>query len=120
MLHWMPLQPVALPVPGQPCGCVAPHTPGVFPPGSGGQLMPQSSEPPQPSPIVPQYCPPPFGAVQLPFVQLVGTHTLFGLQVCPAGQSPQGSVPPQPSPTVSQKCVVPTVHAMGVHTLVSP
>jgi hypothetical protein len=50
------------------------------PPGSGGQLIPQSSEPPQPSPIVPQYWPP-LEAVQLPFVQLVGTHTLFALQV---------------------------------------
>jgi hypothetical protein len=76
----MPLQPVLLPVPGQTFGCIAPHTPGVVPPAAAGHVMPQSSEPPQPSPIVPQYWPP-FCAWQVPFVQFVGTHTLLGLQV---------------------------------------
>jgi hypothetical protein len=63
--------------------------------------MPQSKLPPQPSPMVPQYWPP-LAAVQVPFVQLAGMHTLFALHTWPEGQSPQGKDPPQPSPTVPQ------------------
>jgi hypothetical protein len=39
----------------------------------------QSKLPPQPSPMVPQYWPP-FAAVQLPFTQFAGMHTLVALQ----------------------------------------
>jgi hypothetical protein len=65
---------------------------------------PQSSVRPQPSPIVPQYRPPP-AATQVPGVQLVGAQvfaTPAPPQVEPAGQSPHWSVPPQPSPIVPQ------------------
>ena len=57
--------------------------------------------PPQPSPMVPQYCPP-LAAAQVAGLQLAGTHTFLALQVWPDGQSPQGSALPQPSPIVPQ------------------
>ena len=60
---------------------------------------PQSSDRPQPSPIVPQYLPPP-AALQVPGVQLVGAQvfaTPAPPQVEPAGQSPHINVPPHPS-----------------------
>ena len=109
----MPLHaPPAVPVPGQ--------TPSVHTPASG-HASPQSSAAPQPSPIVPQYCPP-FVAVQVPFVQFAGTHTLFGLHTSPGGQSPQGSELPQPSPTVPQNWLPALPHVSGTqpactHTL---
>ncbi len=69
-----------------------------------GQLVPQLSEPPQPSPIVPQYWTP-FEAVQLPGVQLGSPHRYEvprPPQVAGVLQPGQVMVPPQPSPIVLQ------------------
>ena len=55
----------------------------------GAVQPPQSSVPPQPSPIMPQYLPPP-AVLQVSGVQLAGTHRP-PLQVWPAGQAPQSS-----------------------------
>ena len=94
----MPVQPAA--VPGQTLG--TPGTPHAPPSGQPGG---QSSTPPQPLPIRPQYCPPPGG------VQVAGTHagsppqTLVRPpppQVAAPVQPPQSSVPPQPSPITPQ------------------
>jgi hypothetical protein len=85
------------PVPGQML--FAPQTP------PSGHAIPQSLVPPQPSPMTPQYCPPP-GVVHAKGTQLAGTQT-FGFcaapQVPPAGQVPHEIEPPQPSPMVPQK-----------------
>jgi hypothetical protein len=65
---------------------------------------PQSSWPPQPSPTVPQYCPPPAG-LQVALVQLVWAHTLAMPAVphsLPVGHAPQSSDPPQPLPITPQ------------------
>jgi hypothetical protein len=64
---------------------------------------PQSSEPSQPSPIVPQYWPP--LNVHETFVQLGLPHTplTFAPHAVPIGQVvPQSVPPPQPSPIVPQ------------------
>src|SRR5262249_39055563 len=74
--------------------------------------MPQSMVPPQPSPIVPQYWPPP-GAVHVPFVQLAGWQTLARPpppHTPPSAQAPHWSVPPHPSPIVPQKVSPPRPH----------
>jgi hypothetical protein len=79
-----------------------PQTPVTFaPPQVCGvlQLM-QSSDPPQPSPIMPQYCPPPATA-QVSGVQPAGTHRP-PLQTCPLAHIPQSTERPQPSPIVPQ------------------
>src|SRR4029077_49174 len=67
---------------------------------------PQLRTPPQPSPMVPQYCPP--IGVQVAFTQ-VGSLQTFATpapQVPPFGQVMQSSVPPQPSPMMPQKRIV--------------
>jgi hypothetical protein len=64
---------------------------------------PQFSEPSQPSPITPQYCPP--AKVQEIFVQLVLPQMPATLapHAVPAGQVvPQLVAPPHPSPIVPQ------------------
>jgi hypothetical protein len=87
-----------------------------MPPGHEGQ----SSTPPQPFPIRPQYWPPPIG-LQVIAVQLVGAHTPgtppapHVIWTLPAAQSPHASVPPQPSPMVPQYCVVADLHVSGTH-----
>ena len=80
----------------------APPEPQAAPPG---QAAGQSSTPPQPLPMRPQYWPPavPLG-LQVMGVQLVAAHTpgMLPPQVDPAGQSPHTSAHPQPSPMVPQ------------------
>src|SRR5258708_4708199 len=81
--------------------CSTPPPPQVWPVGHAGH----SSWPPQPSPTVPQYCPP--AELHVPLVQLLLPHTL-GTPAAPheepAGQSPQSVCPPQPLPTMPQYC----------------
>ena len=98
-----PLQPPVvmlgqtLGTPAVPSGCAPPQDPI-------GQVVGQVSVPPQPSPIVPQYWPPPAG-VQVIFLQLGSPQTLatpWPAHVAGAGQVPQSSDPPQPSPMVPQ------------------
>ena len=94
---------------GVQLAAVAPQTPVMPPPPqvSAPEQAPQSSVPPQPSPIEPQYCAPP------PALQVAGTQPDFTqtppLQVCPLGQSPQATEPPQLSPIVPQYCADPAV-----------
>src|SRR5690242_10712397 len=79
-----------------------PHTPAVPPPPQVSGLVqpPQSSEWPQPSPMVPQYLP--VACWQVMAVQgPAGVQTL-AVQSWPVGQAPQESVLPQPSPMVPQ------------------
>ena len=68
---------------------------------------PQSTEPPQPSPTMPQYLP--FACVQLRRVHAPESGAKpqrFGMpsppQLWPAGHPPQSIWPPQPSPTMPQ------------------
>jgi hypothetical protein len=100
--------PLTQPWRTQPAGAGVPHTAATPPPP---QLVPAGQEPqvkapPQPSPIVPQYC-------ALPLVQLVATQPAGGgvphtpgippaPQLVPAGQAPQVTAPPQPLPMVPQ------------------
>src|SRR3954454_23266448 len=93
----------------QPAGGGVPQTPGTPPPPQVcpvGQAALQVRVPPQPSPMVPQYCAPPDwqvsrmqpaggGAPQIP-------ASPPPPQLCPAGQVPQSMVLPQPSPTSPQ------------------
>src|SRR5678816_4605254 len=88
-LHWIPVQP---PVPGtlgQTPACAP--VPQAMPPGQAGQ----SSAPPQPLPMRPQYWPPPIGlqviGVQFVAVQTPGTPPPPHVE--PAAQSPHVSVP---------------------------
>ena len=86
-------------IPGQTPACAP--VPHAMPPGQAGQ----SSTPPQPLPMRPQYWPPPVGLQVIIVVQLVGAQTPdtpAPPQVDPAAQSPHASVPPQPSPMVPQ------------------
>src|SRR4029078_315288 len=79
-----------------PVGGAAPHVPI-------GQVMGQVKVPPQPSPIVPQYWPPPVG-LQVIFLQLGSPHTLatpWPPQVAGDVHAPQSIDPPQPSPMVA-------------------
>src|SRR5262245_26974483 len=106
----MPVQPP--PVPGTPGQAFAtpiePHTP-LF-----GQVVGQSSAPPQPSPILPQYWPPVLG-VQVIGTQFAGVHR-FGRtapQTWPVGHAPQLTVPPQPSPMSLQKRAPEDSHAVA-------
>src|SRR6186713_3166837 len=97
LLIWQARPVHGPPVPGMPgqTPACAP-VPQAIPPG---QVVGQSSVPPQPLPMRPQYCPPPIG-LQVIGVQLVGAQTPWTPappQVDPAAQSPQVSVPPQPS-----------------------
>src|SRR5688572_9876384 len=87
----------------------APHTLArPAPPQVNGALQaPQSSVPPQLSPITPQYLLPP-AMLQVSGVQLAATQ-MRPEQVWPAGHAPQLSARPQPSPIVSQYWVVPDV-----------
>jgi hypothetical protein len=80
-----------------------PHTPGMPPPPQvSDPVQLQSSAPPQPSPILPQYRPP-LGIVQVRGAQLACTHTPEAVQLLVAPQAPQSSARPQPSPIVPQK-----------------
>src|SRR5436190_558913 len=84
-----------------------PHTPAMLaPPQVWGalQLM-QSSGPPQPSPIIPQYWPPP-AIAQVSGMQPAGTHSP-PLQTWPPAQAPQSSERPQPSPIGPQYLTAP-------------
>src|SRR6476646_8785869 len=96
-LHWIPVHPPVPGTPGQTPACAP--VPQAMPPGQAGQ----SSTPPQPLPMCPQYCPPPIGlqviGTQLASVQTPGTPPPH---VEPAPQSAHVSVPPQPSPIVPQ------------------
>jgi hypothetical protein len=89
------------------------------------QSVPQLSEPPQPSPTVPQYWPPAAG-LQVIFEQLVPpTHMLLLPHPQPlpdAEQSvPQLSELPQPSPTIPQYWPPAAgLQATGVHIPVGP
>jgi hypothetical protein len=85
----------------QTCAVRAPHT------WPAGHVLPQSTVPPQPLPMTPQYWP-------FACVQLIGVHApesgaaphTFGVpappQVWPPEQPPQSIEPPQPSPTTPQ------------------
>ena len=102
LLIWQASPVHGPPVPGTPgqAPACAP-VPHAMPPG---QVDGQSSTPPQPLPMRPQYWPPPIG-VHVIGVQLVGAQTPGTPpppQVDPAAQSPHASVPPQPSPIVPQ------------------
>ena len=78
-----------------------PHAPGTYAPQVWGALQPwQSREAPQPSPILPQYWPPPATA-QVSGVQFAGTHSP-PLHTWPVPQLPQSSARPQPSPILPQ------------------
>ena len=89
--------------------------PQVSPPG---QALPQSMVPPQPSPILPQYCPPPAG-VQVSFLQPGSPQTPGWVppaappQIAGAAQVPQSRVPPQPSPTTPQNREPPALQVRG-------
>src|SRR5262249_48411795 len=79
-----------------------------------GQVVPQSVEPPQPSPILPQEATP-------DCVQLVLGARFGARQMCVSGsqrarpmQPPQSSWWPQPSPTVPQYWPPVNVHVAGV------
>ena len=98
--HWSPVQPPPVDEPGQTLA--VPPAPQVMP----LVQLPQLSTPPQPLPIVPQYCPP--IGVQVTGVQLGSTQRLAtppDPQAMPPGQLPQSSVPPQPSPIFPQYSV---------------
>src|SRR5664280_874870 len=114
-LHWMPVHPV--PVPGHTFGeLLAPQTPAL------GQVVPQSSERPQPSPIVPQYWPP-LAAVQPLATQFGSKHKLLmppPPQTPPFAQVPQSRLPPQPSPIVPQYWPpVVAQEVMGTHPVLT-
>jgi len=100
---------------GQTLGTAA-GPPGRVPPQVPiGQVVGQFSVPPQPSPIVPQYWPPP-ASVQVIFLQLGSPQTLatpWPPQVAGAVQFPQSSDPPQPSPIMPQYREVPTLQVVG-------
>src|SRR5499427_3881190 len=79
-------------------------SPPQAPPLGQGSL--QSSAPPQPSPMRPQYTGPFMGAHDGMGVQLTGAQTLSmprPPQVPPLGQAPQSMLPPHPSPTTPQR-----------------
>ena len=86
---------------GAPQTLAMPPPPQVWP---VGQLFPQSTAPPQPSPIVPQYWPPGSEQVRL------GVHPTWPQtwatppppQAWPVGQSPQSICASQPLPTTPQ------------------
>ena len=85
-----------------------PQTPGVPQPPQVSPAVgqpPQSSEPPQPLPMTPQYLPPvcwQTSGVQVPAVGAQTPARPPAPQVWPLGQLPQFRVPPQPSPMVPQ------------------
>src|SRR5579871_166138 len=95
--HCRPVQP---PLPVEPGQMLASEpVPQAIP----FAQAPQSCTPPQPSPIIPQYCPP--VGVQLTFLQLGSVQMLATPpepQATPPGQVPQSSVPPHPSPILPQ------------------
>jgi hypothetical protein len=95
---------------------VLPHTPLTFAPHAlpVGHVVPQSVEPPQPSPIVPQYETP--DAPQAVLGEQFGDRQMCFVvsQVSPMAQPPQSSGWPQPSPTVPQYFTPPTVQLAGM------
>src|SRR5262245_25306198 len=113
-----PVQGPELPVPGQTLGIPIPPVAGAAPHAMPpGQAMPQSRVPPQPSPMTPQYRPPPAG-VQLPGTQLGSPHTPATPrppQLAGDMQAPQSSIPPQPSPTTPQKRDPAGLQVSGTH-----
>jgi len=112
----MPLQGPELPVPGQTFGIPVPPlgggAPQVMPLGQGAV---QLSVPPHPSPIVPQYWPPPATVQEIGW-QLGSPQTFMTPrppQVAGAWHVPQSRTPPQPSPIMPQKRDVPTLQVNG-------
>ena len=83
-----------------------PHTPGKLPPQISPPLqVPQSSAPPQPSPILPQYLP--LGVMlQVSGVQ-ASKKQRPPWQVWPSGHGEQRSARPQPSPIGEQYLALP-------------
>jgi hypothetical protein len=94
----------------------SPHTLATPSPAqvAGAVQVPQSSMPPQPSPIVPQYR-------EAPALQVNGTHPAPAthnpdvLHAWVASQPPQSFERPHPSPTFPQYLPVPTSQEFGMH-----
>src|SRR5580765_1786167 len=102
-LQAIPVQPQVVML-GQTLGTPMPPPGGAPPQVPIGQVAGQFRVPPQPSPIVPQYWPPPVG-LQVIFLQFGSPQTLgtfWPPQVAGAVQAPQSSERPQPSPIVPQ------------------
>jgi hypothetical protein len=72
----------------------------------GKEHAPQSCIPPQPSPIIPQYCDVP--ALHLVGVHMADTQRPEELHTWPASQAPQFMARPQPSPMLPQYRAAPT------------
>src|SRR5665213_3575031 len=97
-----------------------PHTFATPPPPQVADpaQAPQSRLPPQPSPMLPQYCPP--ACVQASGTQLAGAMHSPLSQDHPLAQAPQSSLPKgQPLPMVPQYCPPGCVQAIGVQTAAS-
>jgi hypothetical protein len=69
----------------------------------------QSTAPPQPSPMTPQYGVAPF--LHVSGTQPGSTHTRLR-QLSPVGHAPQSSPRPQPSPMMPQSSVPPMLHTV--------
>jgi hypothetical protein len=101
--YWPPagMQVTAVEQPaGDPQAPAMPAPPQVSPAGQ----LPQSTWPPQPSPMTPQNCAPAMVQERLG-TQPVGSHTFAtppAPHAWPAGQPPQSSCASQPSPIVPQ------------------
>ena len=104
-----------LPVPGQTFGTPAAATGARAAPMPFGQAVPQSSVPPQPSPMTPQYWPPPAG-MQVIGLQ-PGSPQTPGDAAARAGRGRLAAaaveMPPQPSPIVPQKRDAPALQVSG-------
>ena len=100
--YWPPLGVQVAPGQvGEPQELGMPAPPQVWP---AGQLLPQSTTPPQPSPSRPQYWPPGSEQVRLG-VQPTTPQTWATPpppQVWPVGQAPQSICASQPSPITPQ------------------
>jgi hypothetical protein len=86
-----------------------------------GQAAPQSRVPPQPSPIVPQYWPPPAGVQEI-FWQLGSPQTPATPRPphdAGAVQAPQSNIPPQPSPMTPQKRETAALQVKGTQPAVT-
>ena len=98
-------------MPGQTFGVSAPH---VMP---FAHVDGQSRTPPQPLPILPQYCCVPAALLQLTWVaQCVAPQTPAmppPPQGSPVGHAGQSSAPPQPSPMTPQNVLPPSSHVIG-------
>src|SRR5688572_15523821 len=117
MSHCRPEHPVL--APGHTLALPSP------PQAAPSSQAPQSSKPPQPLPIVPQYWPPPSGRHANGVQPSVVPHTFSRPpppQVQPPSQPMQSSTPPQPSPITPQN--LPPLNSQvsgwqfgGTHTL---